>query len=991
MPGVPESELRYQVLVEHAPDAVVVLDLGVGRFVTVNPAAERLFGMDRAELLQIGPVEVSPPVQPDGRASRQAVGEYIAQALAGGQPRFEWTHRRADGTDVPCEISLLRLPAAGRELVRGSILDISERREAERARRRAELEAAARAAADAAATRLRSLVDGLQAIVWERNARTWQVSFVNDRAEELLGYPVSDWLADPQLWSRILHPEDRDAAIAGIRAATAAKSDHDLCYRVFAADGRVVWLHDLIHLVCGEDGEPAQLHGVMIDITVSKQAQQAAELLARAGTLIAEPGAVLDKLARITRLALGTLADSASVSVVAPDGTLQQVTVAHADPQIERALRALPSSRLADSLAGLVEFARPFTIEMTDELLRESGLTEPDAEVMRLAGLRRGLTLPLVVDGRVLGLLGLGGTAARSWHGAELALAEELGRRIAVMLAADRLAQRSRQLQALTTALAAAESVADIAAALLTGVRSAFEATAMSVYRCDADGRLVLVDAVGYPPELLDRYQLIAPDAQVPLADCARTGEVVWLRDLADLDQRYASLIGEPRLTGNRAAAAVPIRVGQAVVGAIGLSFGGVRDFPADECEFALALAGRAGEAINRAQAADERRHIAETLQRGLLPAALPEIPGVELAARYRPYGEHVQVGGDFYDTFPTAGGWACMVGDVCGKGPEAAALTALCRYAVRTAALAPSSGGPGEVLALLNRVLLAEPAGRMQFCTVVYLAMDYSQDSCTLRLRAASGGHPPLLLVRAGQRAVEPIKPAGGLVGVLPEMTFAEVELELGPGDVLLAFTDGVTEARRGAELFGDRRLEQLLVEHAGDPLPELVARIEEAVVQFADGPLRDDVALIALRVAPAELTLVLPADPGQLWMFRRRLRQWLAIAGWAADDQEAVVLAASEAASNSIEHGYAPGAAPDAAVEVHAELAGAELALTVRDWGRWQRRSAPVAGRGRGLTMMRAAMDEVAISTGASGTEVRMRRARSVGEESAWSSSPG
>jgi GAF domain-containing protein len=223
--------------------------------------------------------------------------------------------------------------------------------------------------------------------------------------------------------------------------------------------------------------------------------------------------------------------------------------------------------------------------------------------VVRRAGLRRGLTLPLLHDGRVLGLLGLGGTAARSWDGADLALAEELGRRIAVMLAADRLAQRSRQLQALTTALAAAESLADVTAALLAGVRSAFEATAMSVYRRDTDGRLVLVDAVGYPPELIERYEVIAPDAPAPLADCARTGELVSLRDLSDREQRYAALIGLPSWAGNRAAAAVPIRVGQRVVGAIGLSFGSVRDFPADEGEFALALAGQAGEAINRAQA----------------------------------------------------------------------------------------------------------------------------------------------------------------------------------------------------------------------------------------------------------------------------------------------------------------------------------------------------------------------------------------------------
>src|SRR3954468_3883818 len=129
---------RAEALVEHAPDAIVILDVDAGRFVSVNAAAERLFGLDRAALLRVGPVEVSPPVQPDGRPSRTAAAEYIAQALGGGRPRFEWVHRTADGRDVPCEVTLLRLPAEDQRLVRGSVLEIAERRAAETARRDAD-------------------------------------------------------------------------------------------------------------------------------------------------------------------------------------------------------------------------------------------------------------------------------------------------------------------------------------------------------------------------------------------------------------------------------------------------------------------------------------------------------------------------------------------------------------------------------------------------------------------------------------------------------------------------------------------------------------------------------------------------------------------------------------------------------------------------------------------------------------------------------------
>ena len=125
-----ESEQRYRTLVEHAPEAIVLLDLDVGRFADANQNAERLFGMSREELLRVGPVEVSPPFQPDGRPTSEAAGEELDKALRHVTPRFEWTHRNAAGKEIPCEISLVRLPSSGRNLVRASIVDISARKQA---------------------------------------------------------------------------------------------------------------------------------------------------------------------------------------------------------------------------------------------------------------------------------------------------------------------------------------------------------------------------------------------------------------------------------------------------------------------------------------------------------------------------------------------------------------------------------------------------------------------------------------------------------------------------------------------------------------------------------------------------------------------------------------------------------------------------------------------------------------------------------------------
>jgi PAS domain S-box-containing protein len=126
-----ESEERYRTLVEHAPEAIVVLDMEERRFVDLNKNAERLFKMSRAELLRVGPVELSPPFQSDGRPSADAAAAELERALHGGTPRFEWTHRDATGQEIPCEISFVRLPSSSRILVRGSIADISERKHAE--------------------------------------------------------------------------------------------------------------------------------------------------------------------------------------------------------------------------------------------------------------------------------------------------------------------------------------------------------------------------------------------------------------------------------------------------------------------------------------------------------------------------------------------------------------------------------------------------------------------------------------------------------------------------------------------------------------------------------------------------------------------------------------------------------------------------------------------------------------------------------------------
>lgn len=243
---------------------------------------------------------------------------------------------------------------------------------------------------------------------------------------------------------------------------------------------------------------------------------------------------------------------------------------------------------------------------------------------------------------------------------------------------------------------------------------------------------------------------------------------------------------------------------------------------------------------IQLARSHERLAHIARTLQASLLPPGLPHIEGYDVAATYRPMGEGFEVGGDFYDVFEvTDGRWALTLGDVCGKGSEAAVVTGLARHTMRAAAMSRS-----DPLAVLDTVHEAmRRTGSTRFLTAVYGDIRPADGS----LRLALAGHPqPLMLRRDG--SVERIGHHGHLLGSFPEWHGRPSSTSLAPGDLLFLFTDGVTEARRGREQFGGERLEALLQTLQGASAGDVVAAVETAVLGFADA-LTDDVAMIAFR----------------------------------------------------------------------------------------------------------------------------------------------
>jgi PAS domain S-box-containing protein len=318
------------------------------------------------------------------------------------------------------------------------------------------------------------------------------------------------------------------------------------------------------------------------------------------------------------------------------------------------------------------------------------------------------------------------------------------------------------------------------------------------------------------------------------------------IEEIADSDERQLVAALETRHYGTW-----PIAGPEGgMIGALTLGLGhSGRRFAPDDMELARAVATRAGLHITNARLHTERTQIARTLQASLLPRGLPDIPGLELASAFLPTGAENLVGGDFYDVFASGDGvWTAIIGDVSGKGAPAAAITAAARNALRAAALI--SPNPAENMALLNRLLVQE-FDATQFCTAVYARLCPSDGRLAVRL--ASGGHPPPLVVRTSG-AIEPVTDGRGpVLGVLPDAEFAEASLDLEAGDLMVLYTDGVTELRPGGIVLGEQELRHALDRHRGDAAPDLIEALSARVLELHGGRAHDDITMLGIRVPPA------------------------------------------------------------------------------------------------------------------------------------------
>jgi GAF domain-containing protein len=344
-----------------------------------------------------------------------------------------------------------------------------------------------------------------------------------------------------------------------------------------------------------------------------------------------------------------------------------------------------------------------------------------------------------------------------------------------------------------------------------------------------------------YPPD---------PDLPHPVWRVLRTGEPELAEEITQedlrvraVDELHLKLLTE---VGIRSHMVVPLRARGRTLGAVSFVSAGQLYGP-DDLALAEELVARAALALDNARLYQQQLHAARALQRSLLPQGPPRIPGIEISAQYRAAGEGIEVGGDFYDVFETRDeAWMVVVGDVCGKGPEAAAVTGLARHTIRATAL--HEDRPSAVLGELNRAML-EQVTDGRFCTVCCARVRWNDGGA--RVTVSSGGHPLPLILRAGGEVETAAKP-GRLLGLFEETHLSDQVVNLGPGDAIIMYTDGVTEEARQGVHFGMQRLRDALAASAGGTADAILDGIQRAVFGSGHPEPRDDVAIVVLRIPP-------------------------------------------------------------------------------------------------------------------------------------------
>ncbi len=504
-----------------------------------------------------------------------------------------------------------------------------------------------------------------------------------------------------------------------------------------------------------------------------------------------------------------------------------------------------PSTEAPTPASEIVATGRPIFIETRRELLmRFPSLRRTDGaeRLTSIAG------VPLSLGEELLGALTLGFEREHMVPPEERGLLVAIARQAAVALnriragtqehraraAAEHAEGRLRKLQAVTDAANAASGLDEMLSAVLPLVRDAIHADGTSFLLLSDDRRELHVRAAEGMEEAGE--PTIVPFGAGASGRIAATGRALVIDQLGPDD------VISTALRERRSYVGVPVRVGGRVGGVLHASAARSAAFDQADADFLQGVADSLAGTIDRLRLFDQRDRMASALERALLPMSLPAIPGFQIATVYRPSHFGNDVGGDFYDVFGDGGVWYLALGDVCGKGPEAAAVMGMTRIALRSLAREDDHRPLSEVLTLLNGFLTESELMGDRFCTVCLVRLELGSDRSTIT--TCLGGHPPPFVLRR-DGTLEAIGRSGTLLGLLNDVSLHETQAQLSPGDSLVLYTDGLTEVSAERPTEGERLLRAALADVAEEDAASIVKNVERTILE-SRGDLRDDVALV-------------------------------------------------------------------------------------------------------------------------------------------------
>ncbi len=693
--------------------------------------------------------------------------------------------------------------------------------------------------------------------------------------EAIYGVPAGTFDGTFATYQGLIHPEDRDTVQRAVREAVAEASGHHVEHRVVHPDGTVRWVEGWGRVLQDDDGTVTGMVGVSRDVTDRHDARQELDVARRGMAAETER---LERLQSVTAAlsravsqedvanvlvahAIGaTDATAASVSILSEDGASLNVLASTGYEFLPQEARDRWPVSMDHPLGETARTGEPRWTEKRSQLLDEHPGLRPTPGMERFGAFA---SLPLLSAGRVIGAIGLSFDDDRAFPDAEREHLLTMTGQVAVALeraslyedaeharraarrANERLLFLSDATQLLAGSLDYDQTVSTLARLCVPNFA---DWAAVDLVETGGEIRQLIVvhqdpDRLNHAREVRERHP-VDPSASRGLANVLRTGVSEFYPEIPEefLEQapKEAEFAGDLQLSS---VMIVPLEVRGSILGAMTLAYAeSDRHYDEQDLRMVESLGRRAAIAIDNARVYHDRDHMARTLQRSLLPPALPPIPGAELAARYEPFGDGHEVGGDFYDVFSVADGeWGMVIGDVCGKGAEAAAVMGIARFTTR--AIAMSERRPSALLAGLNDALRQQTTGE-RFCTACYCRVH--RDESGFRVTVSLAGHPLPIVLRA-DGSIQEVGAAGTFLGVFDDVELSDEVVDLLPGDALILYTDGVLgrgDTVGGADLLPEQR------SMSGASAESIADALIAGIVEREGGRFLDDVAVLVLRV---------------------------------------------------------------------------------------------------------------------------------------------